>query len=132
MGAVLACGEGAVLSHRSAAALWAILATHEGFVEVATPVRSGRRGRAGIRLHRSRSLSSADATSHRGIPVTTPTRTIADLRGAVPEWEWRRAVRQAEFKGLRLDPGLKTDRTRSDLERDFLRLCRRMAFRHLR
>ncbi|HET9198886.1 MAG TPA: DUF559 domain-containing protein [Solirubrobacterales bacterium] len=35
----------------------------------------------------------------------------------------RRAIRQAEF--LRLPTGFDTDRTRSDLERDFLRLCRR-------
>jgi len=35
----------------------------------------------------------------------------------------RRAIRQAEF--LRLPTGLVTDRTRSDLERYFLRLCRR-------
>jgi very-short-patch-repair endonuclease len=62
-------------------------------------------------------------TCHHGIPVTTPARTIADLRGTVPEWLWRRAVRQAEYAGYRLE--LETDGTRSDLERDFLRICRR-------
>lgn len=56
--------------------------------------------------------------------MTTPGRTVADLRGAVPTWQWRRAVRQAEFKGMNLGP-VESDRTRSDLERDFLRLCRR-------
>ncbi len=50
---------------------------------------------------------------------------MCDLRNDVAEWEWRKAVRQAEFKKLPLGPGLETDRTRSDLERDFLRLCRR-------
>ncbi|HEX3040509.1 MAG TPA: DUF559 domain-containing protein [Solirubrobacterales bacterium] len=35
----------------------------------------------------------------------------------------RRAIRQAEF--LKLPTGIETDRTRSDLEREFLRLCRR-------
>jgi very-short-patch-repair endonuclease len=34
-------------------------------------------------------------------------------------------VRQAEFKELPFGPGIETDGTRSDLERDFLRLCRR-------
>jgi very-short-patch-repair endonuclease len=58
-----------------------------------------------------------------GIPVTTPARTIADLRGTVSERDWRRAVRQAELRGMRID--IQTDGTRSDLERDFLRLCRR-------
>jgi very-short-patch-repair endonuclease len=64
----------------------------------------------------------------KGIPVTIPARTIADLKGSVPEWQWRKAVRQAEFKKLRLGPELVTDGTRSDLERDFLRLCRRSGF----
>jgi very-short-patch-repair endonuclease len=62
---------------------------------------------------------------HLEIPVTTPARTIADLRGRVPDWQWRRAVRQAEIAGMRLGAGIETDGTRSDLERDFLRLCRR-------
>jgi very-short-patch-repair endonuclease len=42
-----------------------------------------------------------------------------------PAWEWRRAVRQAEIRGLKLELGTESDRTRSDLERDFLALCRR-------
>jgi very-short-patch-repair endonuclease len=42
----------------------------------------------------------------------------------VPAWELRKAVRQASVIGLPVgDEG--GDRTRSDLERDFLRLCRR-------
>jgi len=61
----------------------------------------------------------------RGIPTTTPARTVADLRGAIPGWLWRRAVRQAEFLGLKLGPEIETDGTRSDPERDFLRFCRR-------
>jgi very-short-patch-repair endonuclease len=62
------------------------------------------------------------------IPVTTPARTLADLRGTVPEWQWRRAVRQAEFLGLSL--GFETDRARSDLEADFLALCRTHGLPH--
>jgi very-short-patch-repair endonuclease len=58
------------------------------------------------------------------IPVTTPARTIADLHGAVCPYLVRKATRQADFLGLALG-GIETDRTRSDLERDFLRLCRR-------
>jgi phytoene/squalene synthetase len=58
-----------------------------------------------------------------GIPVTTPARTIDDLRRAVPERLARRARRQAELAGWRIEGG--GDRTRSDLERDFPRLRRR-------
>lgn len=64
--------------------------------------------------------------------MTTPARTIADLRGAGSEgrsWafsprELRKAIRQAGVLGLPIgDEG--DDRTRSDLERAFLLLCRR-------
>jgi very-short-patch-repair endonuclease len=122
--AVLACGAGAVLSHASAAALWGLLPEPQGPVDVSTPARSGRSKRSGIRLHRCRSLGNGATTQRGRIPVTTPARTIADLRGAVPEWQWRRAVRQAEFARFRLGPDIEIDGTRSDLERDFLQICR--------
>jgi very-short-patch-repair endonuclease len=57
------------------------------------------------------------------IPVTTVPRTIADLPSTLATYLVRRAIRQAEF--LKLPVGVETDRTRSDLERAFLRLCRR-------
>ena len=60
--------------------------------------------------------------------MTTPARTLVDLKPVCPEWLWRKAVRQAEFKGMALGPEVETDGTRSDLERDFLRLCRRHGF----
>lgn len=93
----------------------------------------GRARRAGIRVHRSLTLVSTDVTLHRGIPVTTPARTIADLReaistrrpGAISKRELRKAIRQANVLGLLVGPGDARVRTRSDLEADFLRLCRR-------
>ncbi len=57
--------------------------------------------------------------------MTTPAGTVADLRGAVPPRLWRRAVRQAELAGYPLGPEVEHDGTRSDLERDFLQICRR-------
>jgi very-short-patch-repair endonuclease len=132
MAAVLACGARAVLSHGSAAAHWGLLRPVDGPVDVSVPVRSGRRRRRGIRLHRCASLELGEGfdrrlvTRHQGIPVTTPARTIADLSGTVPPHLVRRATRQAEMLGLPLGV-VATDGTRSDLERDFLRLCRRHA-----
>lgn len=125
MAAVLTCGEDAVLSHRSAASLWGLLRKEKGPPHVTVPSKNGRRKRDGIRLHRCASLVEGATTRRNGIPVTTPARTIADLRGTVPERLWRRAVRQAELAGFALGPGVETDGTRSDLERDFLRICRR-------
>jgi len=57
------------------------------------------------------------------IPITTVPRTLVDIRATLPPRLVRRAIRQAEF--LKLPVGIETDHTRSDLERDFLRLCRR-------
>jgi len=125
MAAVLASGPDAALSHGSAAALWKLLRPISGPVHVCVPTQAGRRMRTGIRLHRCASLAPDQVTRHRGIPVTTPARTIADLRTFVSPRLARRATRQAEMHGFSLGTKVGTDRTRSDLERDFLQLCRR-------
>lgn len=115
---------GAAISHRSAAELWGLLDSREEPVDLSVPGDGGKRPRRGIRLHRSLTLSLDDVTLRSGIPVTTPARTISDLRRAIPGWEHRRAIRQAEVIGLALGDEADSDRTRSDLERAFLRLCR--------
>lgn len=124
---------GVTISHRSAAVLWELLPATDGPVDVSIPGDSGRKKRRGIRIHRCRSLLPAAVTLRNGIPVTTPARTLADLGrasaacrpGAVAPRELRRAIRQAEVLGLPIGDGVERDRTRSDLERDFLHLCRR-------
>ncbi len=68
---------------------------------------------------------AADLTRRDGIPVTSPSRTIDDLRRVLGEPQLRRAIRQAEVLGLALGPGDGSEGTRSELERLFLRLCRR-------
>jgi very-short-patch-repair endonuclease len=81
----------------------------------------------GIVLHRSPSLLERGNTAIRDrIPVTTPRRTIDDLPSVLPPYLVRRAKRQAEF--LRYELNLPTDRSRSDLEGDFLSFCRRHGF----
>jgi hypothetical protein len=144
MAAALACGEGAVLSHGSAAALWGLLRPINGSIHVSVPTTAGVRGRRGIYLHRCPSLSTPAEpspspsylnqeggrgrrllTTHRHrIPVTTIQRTIDDLRASsFPPRPLRRAIRQAELKGVRL-AGVESDRSRSDLETAFLALYR--------
>jgi len=144
MAGVLACGEGAVLSHGSAAALWGLLKPINGPIHVSIPSTSGRSKRQGIQTHRCLSLAPPSPTepspspsypagrggrrgrlltTHRAnIPTTTVPRTIEDLRASsLPEYLVRRAIRQAELKGHHLE-GIETDRTRSDLESAFLAL----------
>jgi len=142
MAAVLACGKGAVLSHNSAAVLWKLLKPLDGPVHVSVPTTSGRKPRRGIHLHRAQALAGSSPSpsylqqegGRRGrplttrrdhIPVTTVARTIEDLRASsFPPRLLRRAIRQAELMGLRLE-GIESDRTRSDLEVAFLDLWRR-------
>jgi very-short-patch-repair endonuclease len=125
MAAVLASGGGAVLSHRSAAVLWGLLAKDSQLVDISVFGDGGKRRRKGIRIHRSRTLTPELVTRRNNIPVTKPSRTIADLHGTVSPKEMRRAIRQAGVLGLPLGSDIELDCTRSDLERLFLRLCRR-------
>jgi very-short-patch-repair endonuclease len=133
MAAVLACdqeGRRAVLSHRSAAELWGLLSPSRGFVDVTVPGDGGRKRRVGIRGHRSKTLEPAETTRRHGIPVTSPARTIHDLRrtrpsrGGANAEQLRRAIRQASVFGLPFDDP-ETERTRSDLELLFRGICRR-------
>ena len=94
LAAVLACGPGAVLSHRTAAAHWGLLTTDQTRIDVTAP--RGRHGAPGIRLHRTRSLDAKDTTSHQGIPTTTVHRTLLDVAAMARDGELERAVAQAE------------------------------------
>jgi len=76
--AVLACGDGAVLSHASAAAAWEIRPSASGLIDVSVN-RGGRTRRPGIRLHCRRFLPATDITQIDGLPITTPARTVLDL-----------------------------------------------------
>ncbi len=101
MAAVLACGESAVLSHRSAAALWNIDPSWRAPVEVTTP---GNHCHRGVRVHRSRTLTPQDTTKRHGIPVTTPARTLLDLADVLDDVALARAVNEAQvLRLLRLD-----------------------------
>jgi very-short-patch-repair endonuclease len=148
MAAVLACGPGAVLSHRSAAALWGLQGDGRAKVDVTAP---GRRGRmpVGIAAHRHGSLDAPDRAKVNDIPCTSLARTLLDVaavsphlvRGAITQAEVLRVFdlaavqevlsRSRRRRGVaRLRQALSTydarwERTRSDLERDFLALCAR-------
>jgi hypothetical protein len=147
MAAVLAGGEDAVLSHRSAAAHLGLLSWSPRDVEVMVP-RCGERDRAGIRFHRPKIYDPEDRWVSDGIPCTTIARTLVDLGAVLRLHQLERAVEQAELlkildvkaitdvlarisrpRGVRnlrrclgaerLDASL----TQSNLERRFLRLC---------
>jgi hypothetical protein len=96
MAAVLAAGPGAVLSHRSAAALWAIRDTQRVRPEVTV---ARRRNLSGVDTHRI-ALPADEVTTHHGIPVTTPARTLLDLAEQLTVQGLERAVHEAEYRRL--------------------------------
>lgn len=151
MAAVLACGPGAVLSHRSAAYLWGVVDTWEEPIDVTAPNRRGR-SPEGVAAHRDGSLQPIDKTTLHGVPCTSVARTLLDFAAVAPEWEVRKAVAQAEILRIldkaRLRALLKrsrrrrgvarlrlildtihpqTKRARSELERLFLEMCAKRA-----
>jgi very-short-patch-repair endonuclease len=92
--AVLALGRGAVLSYASAAALWG-MARATAVIEVTVPTTAGHVKRDGIVVHRQR-LPAEHVTTHRGIPVTTPIRTLLDYAAVAPLNAVFRAFEQAQ------------------------------------
>jgi very-short-patch-repair endonuclease len=130
LAAVLAAGDGAVMSHTSAAALWQFLRPIPGPVHVTVDAAVRRKQRPGLRVHHSRTLGPSHVTHRHGIAVTTPARTIEDIRTAVEPRLFRRALRQAELAGHRVPHLSATRRTRSDLELLFLALCEEHGLPH--
>jgi hypothetical protein len=92
MAAVLAAGDGAVASHRTAAAIWRLIdPTDTGPIEL---IVSRSRRLDGVRAHRMR-LDHGERTRRRWIPVTTPARTLLDLAASMRAKELGRLVDEA-------------------------------------
>jgi very-short-patch-repair endonuclease len=101
LGAVLAIGPGAVLSHRDAAGLHALRPANHARVDVTTTARGrGRSGGRGIAVHVTRALDAEDITTVRGIPVTTVARTLVDVAGVVARDHLARVVKEADRRGV--------------------------------
>jgi very-short-patch-repair endonuclease len=143
----LACGRTAVVSHRSAAVLWGLLAAG-GPPHVTAPNGRGRRA-PGIAVHGGR-LGRDDVTIRQGLPVTSWGRTMLDCAATMPVADVVRLIERSQslrvgstdemLHALTLTPGhhgLRTLRaalliarpqdllTRSQLERRALTLVRR-------
>ena len=99
MAVVLACGPGAVLSHRSAAYLHGILDDSRNRADVIAPNRRGRCPK-GIAAHRDGTLTCTDQVVIDGIPCTSLARTLLDIAATEPPRTLRYAVNQAEVEGV--------------------------------
>jgi very-short-patch-repair endonuclease len=104
MAATLAAGDGALLSHRSAAVLWELQASQPGPLDVLVPGRKARH-RPGLRLHRD-AIHPADATTRHGIPLTSPARTLLDLAIQLTPSQLARATEHAQIHHAVTDSSL--------------------------
>lgn len=103
---VLACGDGAVISHSSAAALWRIGPEERGVVELSLPSPFQRR-RPGLRIHRRPPLKARDLTREYGIPVTTPVQTLIDMSLRLDRLSVERMINEADKYNLTHPPQLR-------------------------
>lgn len=97
MAAVLWAGDGALVSHRSAALLWEVLPSQRAGVDVTVCGR--RQGRPRIDVHETRLIHPDDRTEIDGLPVTSLERTMLDLA----EVERRHRLEKALEESVRLN-----------------------------
>jgi hypothetical protein len=99
LAAVKACGDGAWLYRVAAGSHWELVRWDFRFPEV---VVLGRRAPAHpqIRAYETSYLPPEDVVIHKGVPVTAPLRTLLDLAGVLEHRALRRAVREAQARGL--------------------------------
>jgi len=102
MAAVLACGNGAVLSHRSAAAHWGIGTERQGVIDLSVTRRAELR-RRGLHVRGRPSLRAESITTHEGIPVTAVVQTLVDLSTELTPSGLERSVNEADKRDL-VDP----------------------------
>lgn len=97
MTAVLACGDGSVLSHWSAAALWLIRPNSRRRIDITVP----RPSRSTGQIYRHISAVPADErTEEDGIPITTVPRTILDLAATESSSAVEGLLRESEYRHL--------------------------------
>jgi very-short-patch-repair endonuclease len=95
--ALLACGEGAVLSHHSAAVLWQLRPGTARPVHVTIEGHRGCPAPSGVRVHRSTAIVDADIRIHHGLPVTSPARTFLDVAPTLTDRDVERLLAEGLF-----------------------------------
>jgi very-short-patch-repair endonuclease len=111
----------AVISHRSAAALWGLLPAISEPVQ-ATVIGRDTRVRPGLVTYRVRGLDPADVRIRHFIPITAPARTLLDLSAAADDREFERAASEARVLRLVTDAELTAAAARCPLRTGAARL----------
>ena len=98
--AVLAAGPGSFVSHRSSVVVWHLVPVNDEAPVDVTVAASGRGGRPGLRVHRSRLVAARDVRHLRGLPVASPARALIDFAEEASERELERALHEALARNL--------------------------------
>jgi very-short-patch-repair endonuclease len=106
MAAALAAGNGAVISHFSAAALWRIGSEKPRTIELSLP-SPFQHHRPGLRIYRRPSLQPRDTSAEYDIPVTTPVQTLIDLVPRLDRAGIERMINEADKYNLTNPPQLR-------------------------
>ena len=93
--ALLYAAPGAAFSHTTAAWLWQVVETEPARIHLTVPGR--RLSLPAVCLHHTGRL---EVTTHRGLPVTTVARTLRDIARVLPYPRLRRALAEADYRGL--------------------------------
>jgi very-short-patch-repair endonuclease len=94
--ALLACRDGAVLSHHTAAELWGLRPPGSGDGLVHITLRGNGRTRVPTaKVHRTRLLDAQDVSIRERLPVTSPARALLDIAELLTPRELERALDEA-------------------------------------
>ncbi|MDZ7677482.1 MAG: type IV toxin-antitoxin system AbiEi family antitoxin domain-containing protein [Acidimicrobiales bacterium] len=127
--AILACGDGAIASHRTAAQLLGISSRTTAPIEVSVPYERNPKQRS-VRCHRSRDLELAEVQVRNGIPTTGPARTILDLGAVAPALAKAAMWRAMRTDSLRWEDLLRTLLDHSRRGRPGLGVLRALIHEH--
>lgn len=116
LAAVLACGDGAGLSHYAAGSLLDVSRFRSPLVDVVSP---RKRTLEGVRVHYSRTLRREEVTTAGGIPVTRIARLYADFADVLTPFQLANVIHRAAFKGLPTWPPEANGRNQKTLRRAF-------------
>lgn len=122
--ALLSLGPGAVLSHRTAAALWGLVSATTQQLDV-TLIGRKARPRAGVRLHRVAGMHAADVRRHRNLRLTSPARTLIDFAAQASSSELESAFGEARAKRLINDGSLNATLDRAPVSHPGAAIIRR-------
>jgi very-short-patch-repair endonuclease len=94
---LLACGEGAVLSHHSAVTLWQLRPGTARPIHITIPRDTAGARPPGTNVHRSRILAPGDLRVHDDLPVVSPARALLDVAPRLADRDVEQMLDEALF-----------------------------------